>query len=533
MRRHFFYKSILTFALAVSTNLPAFAADAAPDAGTAGAPGAAGTTDAPEAGSCNAGNLDKASLGACKDLVQKCFDAGQKTAKTQEAGSIVAGATADNKELYNAQQQMRDTSAGSGTAFSQAALDCKKSVSSCTKTCGSKKNKDAQTCEDTLKKLASCYENQATSLASTAGGYQKSLDPQSANSQAKPTPASAESTASNPASSTPAPAAGSGGGGAGSGGASSGGGMGSTMQQMMPILAMLGVAAMTANSGSSSASAVPNDPNAALQPNGSLDCSKPDGFVYRNCAEIISATCTSEIISKAYYSDQNCLNFGARYCANSGAAAAVATSAPGLPPISSPGEGAATSFCQQVTAVNFCQNSGTSLCPSCLQLQKIQSSTCISNPASCTGQSSSAAASAATAAMCPVRDPGTSLAIASIATTAAPTSLIFVPASVQAAMAGGSNKFSVASIPSDVATREGLASGGSNVQNYAGGSNARSLASSTGSIQVASVSQNLNSNSVSRGPASDVQSEYGSNIFNMGSEIYRQRCAQGKLNNCP
>lgn len=377
--------------------------------------------------------------------------------------------------------------------------------------------------------------------------------------------------------------------------ANSMGDMGSVLSALAPLA---GMAAMMANQQKDDQPQQP-DTSHALQPNGSLDCSKPDAFYYSDCNSQLMSLCNSNM------TDYRCVDFYSRYCAGgSGVSGSPSVAAPVTLPVSgassytgsgiqiasttgtattyqyippaqgAAGEGIGTSFCSTVSAYNFCAQGGHDQCPSCLQIQQINSATCQQNPASCLG-TNTASALAGGKASCPTdplyndanvaagwgfQDPSTGVAVTatfpttpSTTTGGSPLPVAVLPQSVSSggaamanakvASAGGAARGTVAANG-----REGLARGATSLANYANGSNpaaARAVgaanmitAQSVNGVsrEVASSGGNLLGNATrtaSAGPAPDVQGQFGPSVFAVSSQAIRNLCKARRFANCP
>ena len=372
---------------------------------------------------------------------------------------------------------------------------------------------------------------------------------------------------------------------------------GDSMGGMLSALAPLaGLAAMMANQQKDDQPQQP-DTSHALQPNGSLDCSKPDAFYYSDCNSQLISLCNSNM------TDYRCVDFYSRYCAGgSGVSGSSSVSAPVTLPVSgtsgagiqiastsatsyqyippaqgAAGEGIGTSFCSTVSAYNFCAQGGHDQCPSCLQIQQINSATCQQNPASCLG-TNTASSLASGKASCPTdplyndanvaagwgfQDPSTGVAVTatfpttpSTTTSGSPLPVAVLPQSVNSgsaamanakvASAGGAARGTVGTVAAN--GREGLARGATSLANYANGSNpaaARAVgaanmitAQSVNGVsrEVASSGGNLLGNATraaSAGPAPDVQGQFGPSVFAVSSQAIRNLCKARRFANCP
>lgn len=217
------------------------------------------------------------------------------------------------------------------------------------------------------------------------------------------------------------------------------------------------MAAMTANQDKNQDQQEPQY-NGALQKDGTIDCSKADAYRFSACDSHLEAQCQSSIETSA------CQAFSQRYCGSSGG-------------------GIGTSYCRTVMAWNFCQTSGRSLCPSCLQLQRRNSEGCTENPSLCMAQ-----------------DSGSEI---SKARTTCPTDPIFSDPTYASAE-GYTSELSTSggdSLPAVVLPQSVSSAGGRDVAQANVG-----------------------------GPASDVQGQYGPSVFATSTSVIKKRCEEGRLN---
>ena len=295
----------------------------------------------------------------------------------------------------------------------------------------------------------------------------------------------------------------------------------------------------------------------ALQANGSIDCSKPDALAYRDCNSFMENRC------KTILDDPTCQQFSARYCgptAGGGAPPAVQPLTPpgvvfGVDPATLYGaqsEGVGSPYCRGVSGWNFCKVGGRGSCPSCLQIQRNQSPACAQNPALCLAQNSLSEIEKAKVS-CPTdpafADPafaagGGSQVPGIIAAGGLPA--VVLPQSVSTGSGstvstGGISTQSARAAPSN---GEAMREGSTNGYSQAG------YASANGSVSGGGVSTSLKAGvgrefasasgaaagfqpSNMSGPASDVQGQFGPSLFSTSSQVIRQRCQAGRLNNCP
>jgi len=314
----------------------------------------------------------------------------------------------------------------------------------------------------------------------------------------------------------------------------------------------------------------------ALQANGSIDCSKPDALAYRDCNGFMENRC------KTILDDPTCQQFSARYCGPTAGGNATIMVEPQTPPgvvfgvdpatlYGATGEGVGSPYCRGVTGWNFCKAGGRGSCPSCLQIQRNQSPACAQNPALCLAQNSLGEIEKAKVS-CPTdpafADPsfaagGGSQVPGSVAAGGLPA--VVLPQSVSAGSGatvstgggsgGGSNLTASGAGPTggistqsavsgsagaDQGMREGATNGYS--QAGYGGANG-SVGGGAGSVSLnagggrefASASDaatGFRPSSVS-GPTSDVQGQFAPSLFSTSSQVIRQRCQAGRLNNCP
>lgn len=318
------------------------------------------------------------------------------------------------------------------------------------------------------------------------------------------------------------------------------------------------------------------DATGALQPNGTIDCSKPDAYQYSDCNAYLAQVCKNKMNSNTYANDANCQNFAGRYCGGAAAATTppagsqvdlgdggVSTMTAMTPPIGPTGEGltADPGFCQAVLAHNYCKTSGRDQCPSCLQIQKNQSPACAADPTLCMAQNSPEQINQAKTS-CPTDpifsnpaytqggsavatklDPGGNLPVVQLPSTGSSADPNTTGTQTTVANGSGVSTFSMQSAKgsaggnaADGAAREGVATGPGSQASYGGSGSGVSAASGVrpwgaNGRDVAAVTGG--SAGPNGGPAPDVQGQFGPSLFATGTQVLKQRCQAGKLNNCP
>lgn len=323
---------------------------------------------------------------------------------------------------------------------------------------------------------------------------------------------------------------GAGGGGAGAGGAGSGGrsagggaggGAGNMMSSLLPLAAMAAMMAaqqkknnQQQQQGSANGYA---SPDGVVDASGKVNCGATYAYRYSYCNTQVSQACMANITTMA--SSQVCEQFSARYCNQGYSAPSFYSSCPypytagetcGTSYFTTPsptqatqvdiiGEGTGSAYCLRATQIQFCSVASNAQCPSCLQLQSLQSTACVNNPALCNVVNSSTSTATQVAA-CPATDPLVAAGLISgataVATNTITTTTTNTPGTAPPAV-----------LP--------LASA--------------STASANG-LQVASAINGINARSPSS--VGDVAPEYGTSLFNAGSTPLSQRCSAGLFNHC-
>lgn len=343
--------------------------------------------------------------------------------------------------------------------------------------------------------------------------------------------------------------------------------------QMLGALAGMAAAAMAMMNQQKDEEDKQQQNQSALQPNGQIDCSKDDAYMFPDCDTLLSASCRNAM------EDGRCVAFSNRYC--SGNASPPGVIGPGVP-YGGSGQGIRTPFCKFVAQYGYCRPGGRDNCPACLDLQKQASAACQANPAACIGQNSPDVLAGA-ANQCP-GDPlifGDGSVVAALQNGAgqAPGGPVLgggagapiLPGQQQpvAGQPGGGGVQPVlppgnggavpvvnpgggaapgAGAPVNVGTGVGIAGagtqlpsgqagGGVNASQGGGGVPAGTVIS-IASTQQPSGPRGLASQSANRignagGPAPDVQGQYGPSVFAMGSQAIRNRCAEGRFMHCP
>lgn len=243
----------------------------------------------------------------------------------------------------------------------------------------------------------------------------------------------------------------------------------------------------------------------ALRPDGSIDCSKNDAYMFTQCDEQLSTACKNAM------TDPRCVNFAGRYC---------------------PSTGSGTPYCNTVAAYNYCSPGGRDTCPSCLQLQKESSEACQLDPAQCLAQNSAAELQKARA-QCPT-DP----IFAAMPASSATSPVVAVPGATPVAGGGVNNpNLPPVVLPKSLSTASvnGTATRDAYSNNPSGqvSSGASSASSSAGSGSGTAIRDTAAIRTASVGPAPDVVGPYGPSVFATSSQVIRSHCAAGKFLNCP
>ncbi len=342
-----------------------------------------------------------------------------------------------------------------------------------------------------------------------------------------------------------------------------GGGGGNMMTGMMMGAAMGALAAMMMQKKDDKPQPPPVNPLAALQPNGQIDCSKQDAYNYQACNGYMETKCNTQL------DEATCVAFEGRYCSGSGTTAPppVAAAAPpaidpatgiimSAPVMGAAGEGVGTSFCQNVMAYNYCKTSGREQCPSCLQLAKNASPACTQNPGLCLAQNSLPEIEKAKQS-CPTDPAFSNPAYTAGGGAQVPPNIaagapaVVLPQSVgSSAAAGRGNSAGTSTVSTgggqealigstvgsraNSAQREGQANANINGNSGAGVSTGYTPSSvggnSSGGREFASAGNSYRPSSV--GGPSDIESKFGPSLFTTSSQVIRNRCQTGRLNNC-
>lgn len=336
----------------------------------------------------------------------------------------------------------------------------------------------------------------------------------------------------------------------------------------------------------------PTPPTGALQANRTIDCSQSDAGTYSECNDQLAQLCLRSLSSAQCqaFASRYC-GSASGTATNPTINANLPTTSPALgdgiktatttvdtlgqPTLFSgrmgaTGEGVGTPFCKVVVATKYCSQSGRDKCPSCVQLAINKSPICANDPALCLAQNSPDQINQAKQT-CPTdpafSDPtfvagggaqlppnlrGGSPAVLpqqdglgqtttaagggsggpSVAGTGGSNGSGGISTSSirPASAAGGHAGDGVSEGRGGVASRGGFASGGGVAArggDHTGGGYAM------GSRETASVGGYRPASAGNSGPASDVQGQYGPSVFALGSQTIRNRCAAGKLLNCP
>lgn len=279
-------------------------------------------------------------------------------------------------------------------------------------------------------------------------------------------------------------------------------------------------------------------PDGALLPNGQIDCSKSDAYMYGECNAWLEANCSGSTTPQ-------CKAFENRYCSTDGK---LGKASDGFV-----GEGIGTPFCKNSVAVQFCKGQNRTMCPSCLGLARNNSAACQQDPSLCLAQNSPEQINEAKKS-CPTdpafADPnytagggsqvpdqvnnGSLPAVVLPQSVAAKAANGMAPASVGGGSSGsslGSAGSQTAKGASEGAIREGAPSGvveGSSGSAYVAGAAASGVARDVASTK------GVNYRTASaEGRPSDVEGPFGPSLFKTSSDVIKSRCDAGKFNNCP
>lgn len=473
-------------------------------------------------------------------------DCGAGLAATGAAGSTASGPT----DGANQQGTQLASAAGQyGATATQAGSTCSKAAGECRKAC---KGEKAKQCDG----LAN-----GANMANSAADQANSMQQQSANTA----------------------------------GAAGGGGLGDIMP-LVGALAGAGLAYMMAKKQEEEQKKKQMEQQLAqqlammraLQPNGTLDCSKPDAFQYADCNGYLANLCTQKMAANVFQSDGPCRTFASRYCGGGGLASSrtgVAGSPPayipigslppptlaapsandmaGLPAMAQVGDGLASDpgFCQSVLAYNYCTQPGRNQCPSCVQLAQSRTQGCQANPASCLAQNSPEQVNLARQ-NCPTDPMFANPALAAVGLGATGGGLnpgapaVVLPQNKKRGLstasavhgsgsgsgvgvAGGSSVSGgdshakvLAASSAGSASRDGRPSRGIGAPSQTSSSSSfapASAGSSTDRVAGGGSSGRDVASSVTDGPAPDVQGQFGPSVFAVGSQAIRQWCQAGKV----
>ncbi len=243
----------------------------------------------------------------------------------------------------------------------------------------------------------------------------------------------------------------------------------------------------------------------ALNPDGTLNCAKPDAYKFNGCAQKIAAKCMFN------FDNSDCQKFQNIYCSDEPSDMIQNASAKPL----EKGTGNSSSYCKALTAHNYCQGdvAGRSQCPSCLELSAMQTQACKDNPSLCLAQNSPEQI-AANKSMCP-NDPKYE-------------DVNYVK--------GGSSYYSDSPVTDDnstiTVTGDGVDEDGNALPDVV-------LPQSVSKASVQSASRTPSNSAAFRGqvvdpgPASDVTGMQGPTLFSTASEAIQSKCLVQQFFNCP
>jgi hypothetical protein len=159
----------------------------------------------------------------------------------------------------------------------------------------------------------------------------------------------------------------------------------------------------------------------------SVDCTQSTNFLNQNCVNTYVQSCQTSPTGT------DCQLFTDAYCGLGNGTDA----GQGIVP-NGQGPGQSTAYCKTMEGWRYCQTSGRSQCPSCVEAQTLQSSVCVANPGVCVGQYSQSQL-ASQQANCPTDPYYTNYSSGSTTASSSSTSIIGTRAStVTTPVAGAS-----------------------------------------------------------------------------------------------
>lgn len=275
-----------------------------------------------------------------------------------------------------------------------------------------------------------------------------------------------------------------------------------------------------------------------------IDCAKDEGAAqHASCQDHFLDQCEANPASP------ECEDFAGHYCGLGGSSGSTDEE---TAPTSTAGEGKGSYFCDIVLATRFCGDSAKENCPSCLNLARMNSSHCLTNPVQCLPQMTIEDKKTAQV-VCPT-DPlfanptfiadmssdsaepdaddtsaadGTSIAIQSSAQGSTTTAAVPSSSGVGSTSGVGAYIKKFAKGVSDSVTGNGSENGAGSFSSGAEGvgnalrGTASSISEGVGSLAAGA-----------RQLASDIAPSVGPSLFTRVSKAIGQKCQAGKFNNC-
>lgn len=452
--------------------------------------------------------VTKANNQCYQKLLDACYKKGDEAAtEAQTAMGLAKNTATAEKGANNMFGAVGGASTQGSTAMKSAGGNCLTQKKECKTSCKKEGKTAIDDCEKALADNANSYSMQATSLDGAAA--QAAAGQLSTGAQG---PSGTNSTNTTAGDTRPATKAAEGGGGSG---------MGSMMGTMLPMAMIGAMMAMQASKDDDKEQQQQQQQqyalatNSALQPNGTVDCSKSDAGYYADCNTYLAAACQQSMTNGTFSGSPTCTTFAGRYCGTSssgvytmpysavsapaiaGPATTGTATATTMPTMGASGEGRATTFCTSALAYNYCQTGGRANCPSCQNLATSTSAGCQQNPALCLGQ--------------------TSQNIVIQARTTCPDDPIFANPAYSSMVA---NAPAVLPLPTVS-------------QAVTGATAPAILPASVSGMQAASVGgRTIAEASGTAGPTSDITGQYGPSVFSTSTQAISKLCQSGQLN-CP
>lgn len=288
-----------------------------------------------------------------------------------------------------------------------------------------------------------------------------------------------------------------------------------------------------------------------LEPTGVIDCEKGDSFKYADCDAHLAQTCMA--YAGTGNSSAICTGFSLRYCDMNGQGSTPDKQvSQDVGDVSLPvtlggvGKGIGSAYCKAIVGSGFCKGvaeADRKFCPSCKQEQNLTNPACTANPSLCMPQYSQEDIAVAQQ-RCPTDPAFSDPKFMAGGASTVPNVMVDEGGLPVAVVPGGTAGTGTTSTPAVAASVNGATvesmsamsansnAGSASGYRQAAGMTAQSAGQTLPNVGDASTIGSASSgysNPVQRGPASDVQGQYGPSLFSVSQQGIRGWCTTYKV----